>query len=123
MEFRRGYTADVGVRAKTVLELCEKGMNHVQIAARYGISRERVRQLHGIGLQLRDMGELSTPDCELPIRIYNALVRDGFEQITPEAVRERYLTIAQLRRVPGFGDIAIAELQMWLVKHGQKLIP
>lgn len=106
------------MRAKAVFELHQRGLNFVQIANKFKLTRERVRQLHNIALQLQALGECLTPDCELSVRINNALTNDGLEEITPETVRAHYTSLAQLQRVPGMGSKCINELQEWLQRYG-----
>jgi bacterioferritin-associated ferredoxin len=118
MGLRFGHKTEIVVRAKTVLDLHQRGLNFVQIATKFGVTRERVRQLHNIALQLQAIGACLTPDCELSIRTNNALTRDGIETITPQAVRAHYKSLEELKRVPGLGAQCIAELQEWLRKYG-----
>ena len=60
MGLRVDRRPETKVRAKTVLELHQRGLNFVQIANKFDLSRERVRQLHNIALQLQAMGMFDT---------------------------------------------------------------
>lgn len=110
------------VRARTVAELHERGLTYGQIGEKFGVSRERIRQLCNIHIQLTAMGAQEPPP-ELSVRLHNALVNDALPELTPTAVRTHYRSVGQLQRVPGMGEKTIAELQEWLLKHGCEAIP
>src|SRR4029077_8991970 len=122
MELRRWSMPHTVVRARTVAELHERGLTYGQIGEKFGVSRERIRQLCNIHIQLTAMGAQEPPP-ELSVRLHNALANSGeFSELTPEAVRRQYPTLALLQRLPGMGEKTIAELQEWLIKHGCEVI-
>lgn len=111
------------VRAQTVAELHERGFNYAQIGEKLGASRERIRQLHSIHIQLVALEATPLPFHQLSIRLHNALLNDALPELTPEAVRTRYASVEELRRVPGMGEKCVKELQEWLTKDGGEAIP
>jgi DNA-binding CsgD family transcriptional regulator len=108
------------LRAKEALFLHRQGQNYLQIANRFKLTRERVRQLINIAIQLESLEE--APDNGLSVRTHNALVRGGIEEISPEAVKTHFPTLERLARIPGMGEKAIEELQDWLGKNGAEKI-
>lgn len=112
------------IRARDVLSLHQQGLNYVEIAKKYNITRERVRQLHSIAVQLDAIQAVPPSDAfELSVRVHNALIYDGIEDVTPANVRAHFASLKQVRRTPGMGEKAIEELQSWLVRHGMEPIP
>ena len=118
------HKLEVHVRAQTVYALHSQGLNYVQIADKFKITRERVRQLVNLAIRLQAIDQLPPPaPQELSVRVYNSLVNDGIEEVTPKAVHDAYGTVEELKRVPGFGKNGILELQNWLIWRGAKPLP
>jgi hypothetical protein len=109
----------IAARARDALERRRQGQNLRSIAERYGISRERARQLCVYGEELERQGEFSgDPWCELDPAIRNALNRDGCRP-TVDGVLRYYQPLTELERVPSMGAKRIRELKAWLRKHSK----
>jgi hypothetical protein len=110
-------------RALLVLEAHRGGKTLKQIAEQYGFTKQRAGQLIELGREIEQQQTSNNPWFELSSRIRNALMMDGCVP-TPLGVAYHFHPggLKQLLRVPNIGVKARAELNAWLVKHGEDLI-
>jgi hypothetical protein len=108
-------------RALEALEARRRGEKLIAIAKRYGVTKQRARQLVVLGTRIEF--ERSSPDpwYQLNIRIRNAL--ENACPPTPAGVADYFESLEQLKRWPSLGIKSITELQAWLVRHGKEPIP
>ena len=96
------------------------------IALKYGVSRERVRQIVA-----KEEGQkaLEKTFPEVPVyvrdifwttRVYNVLYN---EDLTPLFLQEfiEYLGVNDIRRAPNLGKVGLTEIKTKLAKHGYEL--
>jgi hypothetical protein len=109
-------------RALRALHMRRQGALLIDIGKSFGVSKERARQLTQLGLRIElERGSID-PWYELNVRIRNALEENTCPP-TPEGVADHFKSLAQLKRVPSIGKKCIAELQDWLIRHGERPIP
>ena len=113
---------DTITRAFGALAARRRGERVDDIAMRYGVSRERARQLSQLGFVVERERDSGDPWYELAPRTRNGLVGDGCVP-TLDGVAARYPKVSDLWPIPYFGPKSIADLQAWLVRHGRKALP
>jgi hypothetical protein len=109
-------------RALNVLRARREGTTLQQLAEEQGVSRARIQQLEYRGMQIEKEMASGEPWCDLSVRTLNALINDGCKP-EPEAVASYYPSVSRLRGARNMGTRSIAEVQEWLVHHGQRPIP
>ena len=106
-------------RAHLIINAREAGETYRAIAARLGVSIERVRQIehhwqvvqrHRV--EYRSNGLAGLEELELSVRTYNTLRRAGFNSLDDCLIA----TTGQLRQIPNFGKGSLNELDTAL--HG-----
>jgi hypothetical protein len=105
------------VRALRALNARRQGRRLIDIATTLDVSKERARQLVGLGLEVERRMESGDPWFELDARTRNCLVGDGCEP-TIVGVERHYEAVADLKHIPYLGVKSIARLQAWLIRHG-----
>lgn len=108
-------------RALRALGLRRHGFKLKHIAKHFGVTKERARQLCTLGLELERRASSTDPWDELSPRLRHALTACGCEP-TPQGV-VRFLQVCDWKRVPAMGVKSYADLQKWLIKHGQESTP
>jgi hypothetical protein len=108
------------IRALEALDLRRRGRKLADIAASFGITKERVRQLSVRGLKLERELASDDPWYELSTRARNALLGTGCEP-TPASVLE-YRTTVGFTRVPALGVKTIKEINDWLTRYWREAI-
>jgi DNA-binding transcriptional regulator YdaS (Cro superfamily) len=108
---------DNSKRDQAIVIASRYGMSYAAIGKLHGISRSRVNQI--VDWAKRKPKTRTLAD-ELTTRIRNALRNEGC-QMTPADIAQRF-TLRDLKRVPNLGVTSIAELNAWLVRHGQEPI-
>lgn len=121
----------MNTRALEALAARQRGDKLITIAKRYGVTKERARQLVVLGERIELERSSTDPWYQLSIRTRNALINDGCEP-TLDGVLDRYATVnynwretgtRALAHVQSIGKKSIADLQAWLVRHGKEPIP
>ena len=98
------------------------GQGYAEIGEHFDISRQGAMQLVVRGGTAAHRRQHPKPIDQLPNRLKEALLRDNCP-LDPKGVRQHYQNLAELKRVPGFGDKMIGYLQKWLLRHGESGIP
>lgn len=106
------------VRSFEALAARRRGTSLPEIARQLGVSKQGASFLIAKALEVEHCSKLA---AELSPRLRNALAAD-FCEATPAAVKARYPVLAVLRRLPNVGKKTLAELQDWLVRHGESPI-
>jgi len=101
--------------ATEVVRLWRSGMYQKSIAAKFGVSPQRISQVLRHAMALEKHPAIS---MELSARTRNALINWGVEP-TPDGVSSSIKTMGDLCRVVSLGKKGIDELQRWLVRHGK----
>lgn len=103
------------LRAVQALAMRRNGMKLDRIAERFGITRERARQLSLQGSQLEQ--QIGDPWYELSPRVRNALITNGCEPTPAGVLRFQAESPLPLDRIPNIGKKCIAEIKAWLQQH------
>lgn len=96
------------------------------IALKYGVSRERVRQIvakiDAVTNLMKSFPEVPVYVKDIPweVRTYNCLCN---ENLTPMFLAEfvEYARRNDLRRIPNLGKVSLREIKTKLAKHGYEL--
>jgi hypothetical protein len=116
--------AFTNIRALRAVNMRRRGVMLKDIAEEFGVTTERARQLSKLGQEVERRTLHPTPWDELSARVRNALTMDGCDP-KAEAVAERYVLDPYLPGIPilrvlNIGRTSVAEIQHWLVRHGQE---
>lgn len=107
---------DRELRHRAILFARRRGDSLAALGRQHKLSRERVRQI--LKQPERNARSHIDPADEMSARLHNALLAEGCT-LTPAAVRERFTSYRELKRVPNLGVKSIRELNEWLVRHGE----
>jgi hypothetical protein len=110
------------IRALQALNARRKGHTLQDIADRWGVSRERARQLSVLGQLIEEERASDDPWYELSKRTRNALVQDGCQPNLAGVLRN-YHKVRDLKLIPNMGIKSIIELQKWLERHATYTLP
>jgi hypothetical protein len=105
-------------RERAIVLARNSGMVWRAIGKAQGVSGPRAKNIYDRAMAQKALA--GTPAGELTARLRNALRNHGCE-VTPAAVRAKF-TMHDLERMVNVGTTCIAELQAWLVRHGQEPI-
>jgi hypothetical protein len=108
-------TMQIDQRAQAIVIAHNHGVPFRTIGKIHGITGTRVQQIYRKAIRA---AKPRTVADELSTRVRNALQAEGC-LVTPAAVAARF-DLAALRQVQNIGVGSIAELNEWLVRHGEK---